>query len=252
MPDPQFLMHDDHRIAYRQRGGLMPGLVFLPGLMSDMDGTKALFIDEDCRRSGRACLRFDYSGHGLSDGTFTDRTIRHWIDETRQVIMLCGAGDPRILIGSSMGAWIALHLAREHPEAVAGLVLIAAAPDFTTSLMDDLTPAQDRDLQTRGVFALTSDSGEDSIPITQRLIDDGASVSVLDQPLSLPIPVRLLHGDRDRDVPLAHALALLAHVDCGDLSLTVMKGEGHRMSSPRCLQAIRNAVLDIASSNRTS
>lgn len=242
MPILQFLPHADQTIAYRMRKGRDPGVVFLPGLMSDMDGTKANFLDEHCHRTGCGCLRFDYSGHGQSSGTFAERTIRHWIDETWQILSTLAGGRPPILVGSSMGAWIALHIAREHPDRVAGLVLIAAAPDFTTTLIESLTTEQAEALTTEGVFTLPSDSGADAIPITRHLLDDGAVACVLDRPLALPMPVRLLHGDRDGDVPLAHVLELFAHLDCNDLTLTLLKGEGHRMSSPRCLQVLRDTV----------
>ncbi len=242
MADLQFLSLDDQRIAYRLRKGRDPGIVFLPGLMSDMEGTKAAYLDTHCQRTGSACIRFDYSGHGQSGGTFTRRTIRHWIAETEQVLSTLAGRRPQILVGSSMGAWIALHFARQHPDRVAGLVLIAAAPDFTTTLTASLTPDQAESLATTGVFPLPSESGGDAIPITQQLLTDGAASCVLDRPLALPMPVRLLHGDHDSDVPLTQALRLLSHVDCDDLSLTILKGEGHRMSSPRSLQVLHATI----------
>ena len=231
-------------IAYRQSNGSGPGVVFLGGFKSDMEGTKAAYLAEWAQNTGRAFLRFDYSGHGSSSGAFTDGCIGDWLADTQAVINVCTTG-PQILVGSSMGGWIALLIARHSPALVAGVVGIAAAPDFTEdSMWDQFSPEQKHAIAARGQIALPSDYGAPYI-ITQRLIDDGRTHLVLRTPLNLPFPLRLLQGSDDRDVPVSVAMRLFDHARSTDARLILVKGADHRFSTPACLAMITAAIVDI-------
>jgi pimeloyl-ACP methyl ester carboxylesterase len=235
-------------IAYRRTEGAGPGVVFLGGFRSDMTGAKALALQTSAEATGRAFLRFDYSGHGASHGSFTDGTISDWREDAAAVIETLTEG-PQVLVGSSMGGWIALLLAREMPERLAGLVCIAAAPDFTERLWgEEFTAAERADLTRLGLVLRPSDYSDAPYPITRRLIEDGRQNLVLDCPLALPVPVRLLQGSADTDVPPATALTLFNHVTSPDLRLTLVKGADHRFSSPACLDLICRMVEDVAAS----
>lgn len=232
------------RIAYERSEGSAPGVVFLGGFRSDMTGTKAQFLEGWARAEGRAFLRFDYSGHGQSSGDFEDGAIGDWAADAMAVVARLTAG-PQILVGSSMGGWIALLLARDMGQHVAGLVTIAAAPDFTEdSMWDGFDADQRMVLEDVGMIALPSDYGEPLV-ITKRLIADGRDHLVLRSPLDLPFPVRMLQGTADADVDMSVALRLLEHVTGPDLRLTLVKGADHRFSDPACLDLIAAAIADV-------
>lgn len=232
-------------IAYHRTEGRGPGVVFLGGFRSDMSGSKALFLQSWAKATGRAFLRFDYSGHGASHGAFVDGAIGDWRDDAAEVIKAATDG-PQILVGSSMGGWISLLLARDMPSRVAGLVGIAAAPDFTERMWETEFPPADRArLLQDGVLHRPSDYSDEPYPITRRLIEDGRQNLVLDKPLVLPFPVRLLQGTADTDVPPSVALGLLDHIDCPDLRLTLVKDADHRFSTPDCLGLITGTVEDV-------
>ncbi|NNF24035.1 MAG: alpha/beta hydrolase [Rhodobacteraceae bacterium] len=236
------------RIAYHKTQGRGPGIVFLGGFASDMDGTKAVFLEDWARTSGRAFLRFDYSGHGQSSGAFTDGSIGDWAEDARAAVTTLTEGR-QILIGSSMGGWIALLLARAMPQRVAGLVGIAAAPDFTEdSMWAKATEAERADLMSTGQYSQPSDYGDDYI-ITRRLIEDGRAQLVLRAPLELPFPVRLLQGTADADVDLSVALRLLDHASGPDIRLTLVKGADHRFSEPACLELIVAAIEEVSAAS---
>jgi len=221
----------------------VPGVVFLGGFRSDMNGTKAMFLEGWARERGRAFLRFDYRGHGASSGDFLDGAIGDWADDAAEAVARLTEG-PQILVGSSMGGWIALLLARRCPGRVAALVGIAAAPDFTEdSMWADFDEAQRAALVREGRVELPSDYSDEPYVITRRLIEEGRNQLVLRTPLALPFPVRLLQGTADTDVPPEVALRLLAHADCPDARLTLVKGADHRFSEPREL-ALLAATLD--------
>jgi len=243
MPEPSFLVTDTgRRLSYHALSGAAPGVVFLGGFKSDMDGTKALWLEEWARDRGRAFLRFDYSGHGRSSGAFTDGCIGDWAADARAVVAALTEG-PQILVGSSMGGWIALLLARACPERVAGLVTVAAAPDFTEDAMWAGFDAETRrEIMEAGVVHLPSEYGE-PLPITRRLIEDGRDHLVLRAPLDLPFPVRFLQGTADADVDRSVAERLLDHATGPDMRLTLVKGADHRFSTPGCL-ALMGAALD--------
>lgn len=230
------------RLAYNRLPGVGPNVVFLGGFRSDMSGTKALALEEWAHARGQSFLRFDYSGHGQSSGDFADGCISDWLADARAALALTEG--PQVLIGSSMGGWLSLLLAREDPDRVAGLVTIAAAPDFTVEMQTALdAPGRER-LAREGFVRRPSDYGDDYV-ITRRLIKDGAANLILTQPLILPMPVRMLQGTADMDVPPQVATRLLDHAQGADIRLTLVKGADHRFSTPDCLAEITAAVEDV-------
>ncbi|MDR7126047.1 alpha/beta hydrolase [Pseudotabrizicola sp. 4114] len=243
MTQPQFLTTpQDRRIACHRTAGQGPGVVFLGGFKSDMTGTKALFLQDWAAQQGRAFLRFDYSGHGQSSGDFLDGAIGDWFEDALAAITALTTG-PQILVGSSMGGWIALLVAKAIPQRVAGLVGIAAAPDFTEdSMWASFTETQRHALTEVGRVELPSDYADEPYIITRRLIEDGRTRLVLRDTLDLPFPVRLLQGTADTDVPPSVALRLLHHATSPDLRLTLVKGADHRFSTPDCLAMITQAI----------
>ena len=208
--------------AYRSRPGASPGIVFLPGYASDMEGAKALALDAFAERHGLAMLRLDYSGTGASEGRFEDGTLDRWLEEALAAIDRLTHG-PLVLVGSSMGAWIALHLALLRPDRVRALVGIAAAPDFTDWGFADADAAERNGLA-RGFW------------------ESGQRLKLLDNQIALDCPVRLLHGDEDNEVPLEIAFRLLRAVRSADVQLNVIKGGGHRLSEPHQIDAILHTV----------
>jgi pimeloyl-ACP methyl ester carboxylesterase len=234
------------RIAHVRTAGRGPGVVFLGGFMSDMSGTKAVFLQDWAERTGRTFLRFDYSGHGKSSGTFDEGAIGDWFEDALAVIEALTDG-PQVLVGSSMGGWISLLVARAVPARVAGLVGIAPAPDFTEdSMWAGFSDAQKVALRDEGRIVIPSDYAPEGYPITRRLIEEGRSRLVLRSPLRLPFPVRILQGTADTDVPPAVALRLMDHADCDDLRVTLVKGADHRFSTPACLAMIAAAVDEVS------
>jgi pimeloyl-ACP methyl ester carboxylesterase len=237
-------LSDGRRIAYRRVGGKGPGVVFLGGFRSDLTGTKASFLDAWARARGQAFLRFDYTGHGASSGEFRDGCIGAWARDARDAILALTEG-PQVLVGSSMGGWIALLLAERMPGRIAGLVGIAAAPDFTEEMWAAMGPEERATVERQGELMVPSDYDDAPYPITRRLIEDGRNNLVLRDPLDLPFPVRLLHGSDDRDVPLSVALRLLEHATAGDMSLTIVKDADHRFSAPENLELLARSVEDV-------
>ena len=240
---PDFLnTPQGRRIAYHLTNGTGPAVVFLGGFKSDMGGTKAVHLEDWARKSGRAFLRFDYSGHGESGEAFTDGAIGDWFEDACAAIGLLAG--PVILVGSSMGGWISLLVARHMPERVAGLVTIAAAPDFTEdSMWAGFSDEQKAELMA-GQVALPSDYGDPYI-ITRRLIEEGRERLVLRDPLPLPFPVRSLQGTADVDVKMSVALRLLAHAQSPDMRLTLVDDADHRFSDETCLNLIVTSVEDV-------
>lgn len=241
------------RIAYNQLDGRGIGVVFLGGFRSDMQGTKALALQEWAARAGVPFLRFDYSGHGESSGDFLDGSIGDWFADASAAITTLTRG-PQVLVGSSMGGWISLLCARAMPERVAGLVTVAAAPDFTQiGFWQSFDATQRAALERDGRVEIPSDYSDEPYIITRRLIENGRDNLVLDRPLRLPFPVRFLQGTADQDVPVDWAMRLLDHAQGDDLRLTLVKDADHRFSTPECLGLIAlsvGEVLDIAKARR--
>ena len=232
------------RLAYVQTAGRAPGVVFLGGFMSDMSGTKALYLEAWCKEQGLAFLRFDYSGHGASSEAFTDGCVGDWAGDAQAVIEELTEGK-QILVGSSMGGWISILIAQRLPDRLAGLVTIAAAPDFTEDgFWAGFNEDTRRCLLKEGVVNIPSDYG-DPYPITKRLIEDGRSHLVLRNPLSLQFPVRLLQGDEDMDVSVELANILFSHIEGPDVQLRLLKGADHRFSAPNALALMKAAISDV-------
>lgn len=235
---------EGRRLAYHLTPGEGPCVVFLGGLKSDMEGTKAVFLEAWARGCGRAFLRFDYSGHGQSSGQFTDGCIGDWAQDTVAAVSALTQG-PIVPVGSSMGGWQALLLARAQPERIAGLVTIAAAPDFTEDgYFANFTEAQRQQLESEGQVELPSDYMEPYI-ITKRMIEDGRAQLVLRAPLDLPFPTRMLQGTADTAVSVATAVRLLEHAQGDDMQLQLVKDADHRFSDGRCLDLLIRAVEDV-------
>lgn len=232
------------RLAFRRSQGRGPWIVFLGGLKSDMQGTKAVHLETWARAQGRAFLRFDYSGHGESGGRFEDGCIGDWHQDTLAAVGALTEGR-LVAVGSSMGGWQALLLARAVPERIAGLVTIAAAPDFTEDgYWAGFSDAQKQELDRVGHVEMASDYMAPHV-VTRRLIEDGRRHLVLRAPLPLRFPVRCLQGTADTAVSTATALRLLAHADSPDLRLTLVKGADHRFSDARCLGIVEAAIGDV-------
>jgi pimeloyl-ACP methyl ester carboxylesterase len=245
MTRPDYLTTPQGRkIAYHQSLGAGPGVVFLGGFRSDMTGTKAAFLQDWAARQGRAFLRFDYSGHGQSSGDFLDGAIGDWFEDALAALSLTEG--PQVLVGSSMGGWIALLMARAVPERVAGLVGIAAAPDFTEDGMwAKFSDAQQAEILAGGQIAAPSDYAADPYIITRRLIVEGRDRLVLRSPLDLPFPARFLQGSADVDVPVSVAMRLFEHATGRDIRLMLVKGADHRFSTPDCLHLIAETVEEV-------
>ncbi len=227
------------RIAGRGLGPRV-GVVFLGGFRSDMTGTKAEDLAAFCAETGRGFLRFDYSGHGASGGDFEAGSIGRWAADAEAAIGALTEGR-QVLVGSSMGGWISLLLARRRPELVAGFVGIAAAPDFTRRIEAALTGEARAALDSKGVWHRPSAYG-DPYPITRGLLEDGRRQLVLDGPLGLDVPVRLLQGQQDPDVPWETALRIAEAVTGEDVQVVLVKDGDHRLSRPQDLQLLRRVV----------
>ncbi|MGE3624667.1 MAG: alpha/beta hydrolase, partial [Bdellovibrionales bacterium] len=227
---PEFLSLPDRRLAYqRLRGGSgKAGVVFLGGYASDMTGTKAGFLAERCAGAGFSFLRFDYRGHGQSEGEFRDGMIGHWFDDACGVLDRLTEG-PQILVGSSMGGWIGLMLARERPERVKALIGIAAAPDFTEDLMWlRMTYEQRARLERDGEIPDPGAPSGTALPVTRRLIEDGRQHLLLRSPLEISCPVHLLQGQHDDEVPWQHALRIAERITHDNVRVTWIMDGDHR------------------------
>ena len=223
---------DGNFVAYAKTEGRAPTIVFLGGFRSDMTGTKAIALEAWARANGRAFLRFDYLGHGQSSGRFEDGTIGRWLDDSLAAIDALTTGK-LVLVGSSMGGWLSLLVALKRPERLSGLVLIAAAPDFTERmLLKSLSPEDRATLQREGRLERPSQYSSEPSVFTWKLIEEGRNHLVLDKKLSLPCPVRLLHGQSDPDVPWEYSLQIAQHLDAPEVITTFVKGGDHRLSTP--------------------
>jgi pimeloyl-ACP methyl ester carboxylesterase len=247
---------DDRReIAVRRRDGAKPGLMWLGGFKSDMCGIKAAALDRWAAAQRRSCVRFDYSGHGESGGAFMDGTISRWLEESLAVFEAYCVG-PQALVGSSMGGWLALLVARalrrrapsSGRAALAGLVLIAPAVDFTEELMWKRFPPEVKHaLATEGVWARPSQYSQEPYLITRRLIEDGGKHLLLGGLIETGCPVRILQGVADPDVPWRHAVELVSRLAQDDVVLSLVKDGDHRLSRPEDVERLISAVAEFCS-----
>ena len=235
---------DGSRLAFRCILGEGATVVWLGGFHSDMTGTKAQVLAEQAQASGGSYVRFDYFGHGESGGAFKDGTISRWRADALAVIDELTEG-PLVLVGSSMGGWLACLAAIARPERVKAMVLIAPAPDFTEKLMapelsDEARAAIARD----GFWIRPSEYDDGGYPITRELLEDGARWSILPGPVPIDIPVRVLQGGADPDVPWTHALELANALTSQDVLFTLIKDGDHRLSRPQDLERLVAAVAE--------
>jgi pimeloyl-ACP methyl ester carboxylesterase len=236
---------DGERLAYHHQGGQSPGILFCGGFASDMTGTKATALEAFAQERGQAFTRFDYRGHGQSSGRFADGTIGKWRGDALAVLDQVTEG-PQVLVGSSMGGWIALLLAIARPDRIKGLVGVAAAPDFTEDLMwAEFEEDVRQQLRDTGVYRQPSDYGDDPYTITMDLIEDGRDHLILRGPIHIDAPVRLLHGMRDVDVPHRLSVLLADRLDSEDVQVRLVKDGDHRMSTERDLDLLTQAVAEL-------
>jgi pimeloyl-ACP methyl ester carboxylesterase len=229
---------DGLKLAYRLRGGRSPTLVFLPGYASDMEGAKAAALDAFAARQGLAMLRFDYSGTGSSEGAFEEGTLERWLDESLLMIDRLSEG-PLIVVGSSMGGWIGLHAALRRSERVEALVGIAAAPDFTDW---GYSEGDKRRIAAQERLEQPNPYGAEPHVTTRHFWESGQRLRLLEEPVAIHCPVRLVHGDSDEDVPVDVALRLVKQLRSADVQLLLLKSGGHRLSDPHEIEAILQTV----------
>jgi len=235
---------DGVKLAYAHLPGRGPTVVFLPGYKSDMEGTKAVDLAEFCAARGQACLRLDYSGHGASGGDFMDGTIGTWLADALAIINHATTG-PVILIGSSMGGWIALLAALALKDRVAGLIGIAAAPDFSESLVwEQLSFAERTEVMDRG-FIMRPNPYGDAYPFTRALIEDGRTRLLLDNPIPLTCPIRMLHGQADNEVPWELSLRVAEQAASPNVRVILVKDGDHRLSRPEDLALLRETLAGL-------
>ncbi len=224
-------LEDGTSLAYNHLPGAEPGILFCPGFNSDMQGNKALALQAWCREQGIQFTRFDYFGHGESDGNVEQGTIGRWRDDTLAILDSVSRG-PQLLVGSSMGGWIMLLAALARPERLVGLVGIAAAPDFTRRVREQrLDEQQRRQLEETGYCEMPNDYDE-PYRISRRLLEEGDDHLLLDGDIDLALPVRLLHGQCDADVPWEHALTIARQLRSDDVEVQLVKSGDHRLSEP--------------------
>jgi pimeloyl-ACP methyl ester carboxylesterase len=240
---------DGRTIAYRRTPGRSPGIVFLPGLRSDMTGAKAVALEAWAAAQGRAFLRFDYTGHGASSGRFAEGTIGAWHLDTLTAIDRLTEGR-LVLVGSSMGGWQMLLAARERRARIAGLVGIAAAADFTDRLEKMLAPEARAALRRDGIVQLPSLYSPEPTPITAALIEDGKRHRVLDGRFEFDGPVRLIHGVGDPDVPWRDSLTIAERVTAPDTEVILVKDGDHRLSAPRDIERLIRVVAEVCGKAR--
>ncbi len=234
LPEPAILTRDDGAtIAYHSTQGKTPGVIFLTGFKSDMTGSKAIAVETFCQQREQAILRFDYTGHGQSSGAFEDGTIGQWADDAVYALDNLTEG-PQVLVGSSMGGWIMLLVALRRPERISGLLGLAPAPDFTEDLMWDAFGDDQKAALERDGFLDLPNCYDDQEPyrISGKLIADGRNHLLLRNELAIDVPVRLIHGMEDEDVPWKTSERICQRLRTDDAEITFVKSGGHRLSEP--------------------
>lgn len=251
---PNYLEAGGARIAYRRTTGnpARTGVVWLGGFHSDMKGEKATVLHAACAEAGRSFVRFDYLGHGESSGEFGHGTIGRWRSDALAVVDRLTEG-PLVLVGSSMGGWMAILVALARPERAKGLVLLAPAPDFTDKLMwASFDESQRRQIMEQGFWTRPSDYDPAGYPITRELITEGREWNVLDAEIAIDAPVRILHGGLDPDVPWTHSLDLADKLRSKDVVWSLIKDGDHRLSRPRDIERMVSTVLGLAGVSETA
>ena len=246
---PEFITSpDNHQIAYRHLAGSLPTIVFLPGFFSNMEGTKATFFEKQCRKRGQADVRFDYRGHGASDGRFEDGTITDWLNDALLVIDQV-AEKPVLVVGSSMGGWLALLAAQKRPKQIRGLVGIASSPDFTKSIYEErLNDEQRESIDQKGYILSPSEYREEPVKITKKLLESGNRHLLLNQDsINLEIPVCLIHGKKDVDVPRQKSQQLYGKIGKDRCELKLIPDGEHRLSRPQDLQLLDECIQHVRS-----
>ncbi|QEE13038.1 alpha/beta hydrolase [Bartonella krasnovii] len=245
----QFFSFEDTSLAVRHRKGRhSPGLVWLHGYQSDMLGSKAMLIDQFAQKHDLSCLRFDYSGHGESEGDFFQGTISRWVSESLAAFETYCEG-PQILVGSSMGGWIALRLSMmlaQKNKKLAGMLLIAPAPDFTQTLVEpELGPEEWEILEKKGYIERPAAGDEEPMPFTKKLIEDGRENCVMKGCIDVGCPVHILQGMEDDKIPYQHTLTLLDHLPLHNVTLTLVRDADHRFSRPQDLDCLETALKSL-------
>ena len=237
--------HPGVTLAYRRTEGRAPGVIFLGGFKSDMTGTKAAYLENLCRKNGQAFVRFDYTGHGLSSGRFEDGNIGAWLQDALDVFDAQTNG-PQIVVGSSMGGWIALLLALRRRERVAGLVLIAPAPDFSEDIYHkEFTATQRRELAEQGFTLHPSDYGT-PYKLTRQLFEDGKNHLLLHADIDIPSPIRIIHGKQDDAVPWQKSEKIKGRLTSRDVEIHWVEDGDHRLSRDEDLKLLGKMVMDLA------
>lgn len=235
-----YLSFQHYKIAYHHTAGRHPGVLWFGGFRSDMSGTKATYLEDYCRKSGYAYTRFDYRGHGQSDGCFEDLTLTDWLEDGLHILDQITQG-PQIIVGSSMGGWLALRAALLRKDRVKGLILLAPAPDFTRDIWHTFDADTQKIIQTTGVLHVPSAYGA-PYPLTLKLFEDGEKHILLDQPIALDCPVTLIHGQADPDVPWQKSLTIKEKLLSKNVDLHFIPDGDHRLSRPEDLALIAQAL----------
>jgi pimeloyl-ACP methyl ester carboxylesterase len=246
LSEPSFLsLTTGEQLAYHCVPGDSPGVLFCGGYTSDMTGTKATALARYCHSRGRAYTRFDYRGHGASAGRFADGTIGSWTADALTIVDRVTEG-PLIVVGSSMGGWIMLLMARARPARIQALVGVAAAPDFSEDLLTRASAAERRQLAEQGFWLQPSAYGDAPYPVTRSLIEEARRHLLLGGPIPITCPVHLLHGQRDSDVPWQTALRLAECLESDDVTIELIKAGDHRLSTPADLARVTAAIERLA------
>ncbi|MCH9671519.1 MAG: alpha/beta hydrolase [Gammaproteobacteria bacterium] len=242
--DHELVEHDSVSIAYQCAHGAGPYVMFLPGFNSHMFGAKAEYLRQLCASSGNGYVRLDYRGHGLSSGRLEDGTISQWLADARAVIAACGV-ERVVAVGASMGAWIALLLAKRQVVHIDGVIGVGGAPDATVRLVESLDDAGRVALARDGIAYRPSRYGDGPYPVTAAMVDDGRAHGVLSADWTLSCPLRLLHGLEDPDVDWQVAVQAVQALDCHNAQVQLLKGGDHRLSKPEELAAMGRAVEEV-------
>ena len=245
---PSYLKRNNKpTLAYHYYEGTsdLPPLIFLGGFRSDMEGTKALYLEEQCKARGQSFVRFDYAAHGESEGVFEELGITDWMGDTVAIIEHC-FDKPAILVGSSMGGWVSLLIGKNHPELVQAIVGLAAAPDFTLWIEDAMSEEQKQELRANGRFLAENDYGDPYV-FSKYLLDNGRTCLLLDSSIEISVPVRLLQGKKDADVPWETAERIKTQLTSEDVEITYIEEGDHRLSSPAELDILNQVIETLIS-----